>query len=209
MDPAACANALLLRLIRNDTVTFGEDRDERKWVLSRGCSLACVFLEEVLELSRDRTGLALVPGFSCSISCTTAALTDHFGNRVTNRVAHTSFFSDPLFLRQVGLQVVLRVILELTVQVFVFELNSLLFFFGLAFEKLAALVPPVVPLDHLGCLCFLLLPLLVQFVKVGLSVDDAGDYMCLKGCFICLKRINLLIYHGTMDRCLLDWYFVS
>lgn len=209
MDPAARANALLLCLIGNDTVTFGEDRDERKWVLPGGCCLARVFLEEVLKLRRDRARLALVPGFACSVSCTTAALTDHFSNRVADGVAHTSLLSNPLLLRQVGLQVVLGVILELAVQVLVFKLDSLLFFFGLAFEELTALITPVVLLNHLGRLCFFLLLLLVQFVEVGLCVDDSRDDMSLEGCFICLKRINLLIYHGTMYGSLLDWHFVS
>ena len=84
LHPATSANALLLRLVGNDTVTFGEDRDQGKWVLPRGCSLACIFLEEVLKLRRDRARLALMPGSACSTSRATATLTDHFGNRVAN-----------------------------------------------------------------------------------------------------------------------------
>ena len=97
-------------------------------------------------------------------------------------MAHTRLLSDPLLLRQVRLQVVLGIVLQLSVQILVLKLDPLFLLLGLALEELAALVPPIVLLNNLGRIRFLLLPLDVQLVKVGLGVEDAGDDVRLEGC---------------------------
>ena len=104
----------------------------------------------------------------------TAAFTDDLSDFVsTDRVGDARFSSQSLFLGKIGLQVILRVSLELSVEIFVLELDPLLLPSVLPLESFSPLVSTIELLDSLRCISFFLLLRAVQFVKMSLGSNNS------------------------------------
>ena len=186
------AQLSLFALLRYHSVALGEDGDQAERVFAGSCRLAGVRLEEVLQLGRDMGALA------DPSTANAAGLSDDLSDFVSaDRVNKSSLLPDPFLVCQVGLEVVLIVSLQLTVQLLVLDLNTLALYDLLALEVFATAVPTEVLLNDHGCTSSLLVLLLLKTLEMCLSVDNAGDQVLRHGLFQVLL-VDCLVNHEAV-----------